>query len=87
MYFTDPDKPFIEQGITAEGIIIEDDVWLGSGVVVLDGVRIGRGSVIAAGAVVNKDVPPHVVAAGVPARVIKSITQEDQPLQKNEVYF
>ena len=85
--FTDPDKPFIEQGITAEGIVIEDDVWLGSGVVVLDGVRIGCGSIIAAGAVVNKDVPPHVVAAGVPARVIKSITQEDQPLQKNEVYF
>jgi len=85
--FNDPDRPFVEQGITAEGIVIEDDVWLGSGVVVLDGVRIGRGSIIAAGAVVNKDIPPHVVAAGVPARVIKTVTKDDQSMPQKEVYF
>lgn len=53
------------------GIHIEDDVWLGYGVVVLDGVRIGKGAVIGAGSVVTRDIPPGVIAAGVPAKVIK----------------
>jgi len=71
--FDDPDRPFIDQGITAEGIIIEDDVWLGAGVVITDGVRVGKGAVVAAGAVVTKDVPPHTVVGGVPAKPIKTI--------------
>ncbi len=71
--FADPERPFIEQGITAEGIVIEDDVWLGSGAVITDGVRVGKGAVVAAGAVVTKDVPPHTVVGGVPARIIKEI--------------
>lgn len=71
--FDDPDRPFIEQGITAQGIVIEDDVWLGASVVVTDGVRIGRGAVVAAGAVVTNDVPPHTVVAGVPARIIRQL--------------
>jgi acetyltransferase-like isoleucine patch superfamily enzyme len=71
--FDDPKRPFVDQGITAEGIVIEDDVWLGAGAVITDGVRVGQGAVVAAGAVVTKDVPPHTVVAGVPARVIKEI--------------
>jgi len=71
--FTDPERPFIEQGITAEGIVIEDDVWLGAAAVVTDGVRVGKGAVVAAGAVVTKDVPPHTVVAGVPAKAIREI--------------
>jgi acetyltransferase-like isoleucine patch superfamily enzyme len=71
--FDDPGRPFVDQGITAEGIIIEDDVWLGAGVVITDGVRIGKGAVVAAGAVVTKDVEPHTVVGGVPAKQIKSI--------------
>jgi acetyltransferase-like isoleucine patch superfamily enzyme len=71
--FDDPKRPFVDQGITAEGIVIEDDVWLGASAVITDGVRVGKGSVVAAGAVVTKDVPPHTVVAGVPARVIKTI--------------
>lgn len=71
--FDDPERPFVDQGITAEGIVIEDDVWLGASVVVTDGVRIGKGAVVAAGAVVTKDVPPHTVVGGVPARIIKHI--------------
>jgi len=71
--FDDPNRPFIEQGITAEGIIIEDDVWLGAGVIITDGVRVGKGAVVAAGAVVTKDVPPHTVVGGVPAKPIKTI--------------
>lgn len=85
--FDDPDQPFVDQGITAEGIVIEDDVWLGAGVIVTDGVRIGKGAVVAAGAVVTKDVPPHTVVAGVPARPIRSVGQgSDKPLDRT-VYF
>ena len=71
--FDDPARPFVEQGITAEGIVIEDDVWLGAGAVITDGVRVGKGAVVAAGAVVTKDVPPHTVVGGVPAKIIKHI--------------
>ena len=71
--FDDADRPFVEQGITAEGIVIEDDVWLGAGAVITDGVRVGRGAVVAAGAVVTQDVPPHTVVAGVPARVVRVV--------------
>jgi acetyltransferase-like isoleucine patch superfamily enzyme len=74
--FDDPDVPFVDQGITAEGITIEDDVWIGSGAVITDGVHIGRGAVIAAGAVVTKDVLPHTVVGGVPARPIKTIEKD-----------
>lgn len=84
--FDDPERPIIEQGITAEGIHIEDDVWLGSGAIVTDGVRIGKGSVVAAGAVVTKDVPPHSVVAGVPAKVIKKIDGQDRVSEHLEIY-
>lgn len=53
-----------------EDVVIEDDVWVGCGAIVLKGVRVGRGSVVAAGALVNKEVPPYSVVAGVPAKVI-----------------
>lgn len=74
--FDDPTRPFVEQGITAQGIVIEDDVWIGAGAVITDGVTVGKGAVVAAGAVVTKDVPPHTVVAGVPARVIKHVGEE-----------
>jgi acetyltransferase-like isoleucine patch superfamily enzyme len=83
--FNDPERPFVEQGITAEGIVIEDDVWLGSNCVVTDGVRVGKGSVVAAGAVVTKDVPPHSVVGGVPAKVIRTI--DGTKMENTEVYF
>jgi acetyltransferase-like isoleucine patch superfamily enzyme len=71
--FDDPARSFTEQGITAQGIVIEDDVWVGSGAVICDGVLVGRGAVVAAGAVVTQDVPAHVVVAGVPAQVVREI--------------
>ena len=74
--FTDPNIPFIEQGITAEGIVIEDDVWIGANAIITDGVHIGEGAVIAAGAVVTKDIPPHTLAGGVPAKVIRTINNQ-----------
>lgn len=65
------DVPVLEQGRTARGIEVDDNVWLGAHVVVADGVRIGRDAVIGAGAVVTGDVPAFHVAAGVPARVLR----------------
>ena len=56
-------------------IILDDDVWLATGVKVMPGVTIGRGTIVAAGSVVTKDLPSFVLAAGVPARVIKSIEE------------
>ena len=84
--FDDPNRPFIEQGITARGIVIEDDVWLGSNVVITDGVRIGKGAVVAAGAVVTQDVPPHTVAAGVPARIVRAIDGSENT-SRGEIFF
>lgn len=57
----------------AAPVVLEDEVFIGSNVRVLKGVRIGRGSVIANSSVVIADIPPMVVAAGVPAKVIRSI--------------
>ncbi len=58
---------------SAQPVVIEDGVMVGANAVVLEGVRVGAGSVIAAGAVVTADVPPGVVVAGTPARIIKAV--------------
>lgn len=55
-------------------IVLEDDVWLGTGAMVMPGVRIGRGTIVAAGSVVTRDLPPFVIAGGMPAKVIREIT-------------
>lgn len=51
-------------------IRIEDYAWIGVGCIILQGITIGKGSVVAAGAVVTKDIPPHTIVGGVPARKI-----------------
>lgn len=65
------DKSIVSQGHSEKGIIIENDVWIGTGVRILDGVTIGESSVIGAGSVVTKNIAPFSIVAGVPARVIK----------------
>lgn len=71
--FSDTNKRIDEQGVSTNPVTIEDDVWVGANVVILPGVTIGEHCVVAAGAVVTKDVPPHSLVAGVPAKVIKNI--------------
>lgn len=61
------------EGIVRAPIVLGKAVWIAHGATVLPGVTIGEGSVVAAGAVVSKDVPPGVVVAGVPARVVREI--------------
>ena len=57
----------------AQPIVIEENAWLGGGAIVLPGVTVGENAVVGAGAVVTKAVPPNVVVAGNPARVIRSL--------------
>lgn len=52
-------------------ITIGDGVWIGAGSTILSGVTIGDGAIIAAGCLVNKDVPPQTVVAGVPCKILR----------------
>jgi acetyltransferase-like isoleucine patch superfamily enzyme len=61
--------------VTAAPIVVGRNVWVGAGATVLQGVTIGDDAVVAAGAVVTHDVPPAVLVAGVPARVVKPVVE------------
>ncbi|EPR37106.1 Methyltransferase type 11 [Desulfovibrio sp. X2] len=74
------DVPICHQGISAKGIRIESNVWIGTHAVILDGVTIGTGAIVAAGAVVNRDVPPYSIVGGVPAKVIRQREESLPPL-------
>ena len=70
--FSDTTRTIKSQGVVREGVVIEDDCWIGANVTILAGVKIGRGSVVAAGAVVRGEVPPLSVVGGVPARLLRT---------------
>lgn len=59
-------------------ITVGDNCWIAGNVTICGGVTIGEGSVIGAGSVVTKDIPANSLAAGVPCRVIRPITEEDR---------
>ena len=66
-------RPGRRGDMTAAPIVVGKDVWIGAHATILKGVTIGDGAIIAAGAVVTRDVPPNTIAAGVPARIVKTI--------------
>ena len=66
-------RPGRRGDMTAAPIVVGKDVWIGAHATILKGVTIGDGAIVAAGAVVTRDVPPNTIAAGVPARVVKTI--------------
>ena len=68
--YSDRQTPILSQGTTAADVIVEDDCWIGYRAILCPGAIVRRGTVIAAGAVVTKEIPPMVVAGGVPAKVI-----------------
>lgn len=69
--FQDPNIRIRNQGVTALGIVIEDDVWIGANVTILDGAHISRGCVIAAGSVVRGRTEALGIYAGTPAKLVK----------------
>ena len=69
-YFGDPSRPIREQGGERRMVRIGEGAWIGTGVIVL--ADVGKGTIVAAGSVVTKPLPDHVIAAGVPAKVIRS---------------
>ena len=73
--FDDPAMPVPWQGFTSKGPTrIGDNVWCGAHVVVTSGVTIGERCVIGANSVVTEDLPPYSIAAGAPARVLRTLT-------------
>ena len=69
-YFDDPTRPIREQGGERSMVTIGAGAWIGTGAIIL--ADVGRGTIVAAGAVVTKPLPDNVIAAGVPAQVIRS---------------
>jgi acetyltransferase-like isoleucine patch superfamily enzyme len=69
--FDDPDTPIRKQGIVKSRVRIGADCWIGARATILRGATVGRGSVIGAMSVVKGDIPPHSVAVGNPARVVR----------------
>ena len=75
------------QGIgTSAPITLEENVWIGANATVCGGVTIGADSVIGAGSVVTHDIPAGVIAAGVPCRVIRPITEKDK-IRPEDILF
>jgi len=70
--FDDLSQPIISQGHKPGQIIIEDNCWIAGHVTITRGVTIGSGSIIGANSVVTRNIPPNSVAAGNPAKVIRS---------------
>lgn len=75
------DIPPLEQKRVSQGIIMEDNLWLGAGVKVTDGVRIGRDAIIGTSAVVTRDIPEYAIAVGIPAKVIRNRKDEEKQLE------
>lgn len=88
-YLTDADWHDVHDRTNPVGktapIILEKAVWIGDSAIICKGVRIGQNSVVGAGAVVTKDVPPNVVVAGNPARIVKTI-DPDRVITHSSLY-
>ena len=70
-----------------KGVVIEDDVWVGTRAILLHGVTVGRGAIVAAGAVVTRDVPPYAIVGGNPAKVIRFRWDIDQIRQHEKALY
>jgi len=70
--FADPDTLMLDQPVTRKGVVIGNNVWIGTRAIILDGVTIGDGSIVAAGSIVKTSVPPYSIVAGVPGKIIRS---------------
>ncbi len=76
-YFDDPSRPIREQGGERRMVTIGEGAWIGTGAIIL--ADVGKGTVVAAGSVVTKPLPENVIAAGVPAKVIRGRFEKTSP--------
>ena len=76
-YFDDPTKPIREQGGERRMVTIGEGAWIGTGAIIL--ADVGKGTIVAAGSVVTKPLPDNVIAAGVPAKVIRGRFDKVEP--------
>jgi acetyltransferase-like isoleucine patch superfamily enzyme len=86
-YLSDADWHDLQHRIYAPGasapIVLEDNVWVGDSALVCKGVRIGENSVVGARSVVTKDIPPNVVVAGIPAKIVRELDANDLTTRKD----
>lgn len=68
-----------------QDVIFAGDNWIGANSTILKGVTVGEGAVVAAGALVNKNVPPYAIVGGVPAKVIKMRFTEDEIAEHKKI--
>lgn len=76
--FKSLDKSPLEQERESKGILLKENIWLGSNVQVMDGVTIGSDCIIGTSAVVNSDIPDFSIAVGIPAKVLKNRKEEKE---------
>ena len=67
-------------------VILEDNVWIGDSAIVNKGVRIGKNSIVGAGSVVVKNVPPNVVVAGNPAKIVKELDENEKMISRADMF-
>lgn len=72
------------ESVKSEGVVVEDDVWIGFGAIVLSGVRIGQGAIVAAGSVVTRDVEPYAIVGGSPAKTVSRRYVDPQHRARHE---
>jgi acetyltransferase-like isoleucine patch superfamily enzyme len=78
--YTEAGKPILAQGLDKiKPVLIKRGAWLGQNVVICPGVSVGEGAVIGANSVVTRDVPDYCVAAGAPARIVKTFEMAARP--------
>jgi acetyltransferase-like isoleucine patch superfamily enzyme len=71
-----PVDPTKRKHLNLKQILIKRNAWIGAGATILPGVTVGENSIVAAGAVVNKDVPPNTIVGGIPAKMLGTINNE-----------
>lgn len=77
-------KAIMQQGhprnidLNERPVEIGDDVWIGANSCILSGVNIGAGAIVGAGSVVTKDIAPHTIVAGNPARLIRELRDDER---------
>lgn len=72
-----PEAPEKRRGLILKPVTVKKGAWIGAGATILPGVTVGENAIVAAGSVVAKDVPPNVIVAGVPAGVVRKLTEKD----------